>query len=151
MQQNILAVNRCPEQFKNQWRLALAEINEAMKSTNQEIKKGAKVILALAPNMIFRAPNSRERELSTRAKWSTRFNKFWAGDFQSLVLDIPTSSFRALETAGIRITREHLRTEEVQDEKMTSRSSKASKERPTIKGHQVSRIPTACPSKSRNA
>ena len=68
---------------KNQWRLALPETNKAMKSTNQEIKKGAEVILALAPNMLFRAPNSRERELSTRAKWSTRFNKFWAGDFQS--------------------------------------------------------------------
>ena len=51
--------------IQNQWRLALAEINKAMKSTNQEIKKGAEVILALAPNMLFRAPNSRERELST--------------------------------------------------------------------------------------
>ena len=49
-------------------------------------------------------------------------------DFQSLVLDIPTSSLRALETAGIRITRDHLRTEEVQDEKMISIAQKLAKQ-----------------------
>ena len=76
---SIVAVNKCPEQFKYQWRTVLHTINEAMKSRGTEIKKGAEIILAMTPNMLFRAPNAWERDLSTRAKWTIRFRTFWAG------------------------------------------------------------------------
>ena len=44
------------------------KISEAMKNTDPDIKKGAETTLALILNMLFIAPNVRERELSTRAK-----------------------------------------------------------------------------------
>ena len=56
-----------------------------------ERKKSVKMILALASNMLFRAPNAMERELRKRA-----------GDFSGLINVIQTSSQQSLESAGIR-------------------------------------------------
>ena len=92
LQQNIIAVQKCPDQFKTQWRSVLATVDSAMKSTDANISKGAEITLALLPNMLFRSPNARERDLSTRAKWTARFRKFWSGDFRLQVGDIPNSS-----------------------------------------------------------
>ena len=75
-------------------------INEAMKSRDTEVKKGAEIMLAMAPNVLFRSPNV-GRDLSTRAKWTIRFTTFWAGDFASLINDIPSSSYSTLQREGI--------------------------------------------------
>ena len=98
LQQNIIAVEKCPEQSKAQWRLALTEINTAMNSSNQAVNKSAEIILAFAPSTLFKFPNTQERNLRTRENRIARFAKFWRGDFTSLIGDIPHPVYRRSRT-----------------------------------------------------
>ena len=89
LQLNIIALEKCPANYRNLWRLALAEVNQAGQSNTDRIRKGAEVTLALLPNMLLRAPSAAERLIGTRQKMDTRFAKFFSGQFNLLVEDIP--------------------------------------------------------------
>ena len=72
-------------------KIGFRTVNSAMKSTHADKSKEAEITLALL-HILFTSPNARERNLSTRAKRTARFRKFWRGDFISLVEVIPTTS-----------------------------------------------------------
>ena len=65
LKQKIGKVRKCPDHFKDQWRQVIQTINSAIKSRDILVKKGAEMVLALAPNILFRASNAEERQLST--------------------------------------------------------------------------------------
>ena len=66
--------------------------------------------------------------MSTRAKWTARFRKFWSGDFRSLVEDIPTSSVQAFQSAHLRIPRNQLRIDNLQEDKNIKMAQKLANE-----------------------
>ena len=78
LKQNIIALNKCPAHYRNLWRFAVTEVNQAGQSSDPIIRKGAEITLALLPNMLLRAPSTEERLLSTRQKMDSRFAKFFA-------------------------------------------------------------------------
>ena len=79
LQRNIIALDKCLSNYRNLWRLALAEVNQAGQSGRDRIRKGAKVTLALLPNMLLRAPSAAESAISTRQKMDMRCVKFFGG------------------------------------------------------------------------
>ena len=105
LQQNIIALNKCPSNYRNLWRQAVAEVNQAGQSSDPQVCKGAEITLALLPNMLLRAPSALERNMSTRQKMDTRFALFFAGQWQPLVENISLSSVRTYESEGLRIPR----------------------------------------------
>ena len=128
LQQNIIALEKCPANYRNLWRTALAEVNQAGQSNDDRTRKGAEVTLALLPNMLLRAPSAAERLISTRQKMDTRFAKFFGGQFDLLVEDIHLSSTRTYEQEGLRIPRSHTLTPDLQEEKNITRASKLARE-----------------------
>ena len=102
LQQNIIALNKCPTHYRNLWHFAVTEVNQAGQSSDPIILKGAEITLALLPNMLLRVPSTEERLMSTRQKMDSRFAKFFAGDFDGQIRDIPQSSVRAYELHGLR-------------------------------------------------
>ena len=97
-------------------------------SSDPIIRKGAEITLALLPNMLLRAPSTEERLLSTRQKMDSRFAKFFAGDFDGLISDIPQSSVRAYEQNGLRPPRTHIDQPEIQEERAIHRAESLAKE-----------------------
>ena len=81
LQQNIIALNKCPSNYRNLWRQAVVEVNQAGQSSDPQVCKGAEITLALLPNMLLRAPSARQ-------KMNTRFALFFAGQWQPLVENI---------------------------------------------------------------
>ena len=94
LKMNIVALDKPPAKYKTLWRQAVAEVNSAGNSPNEEIRKGAEITLALLPNMLLRAPSAQERLMSTRQKMDIRFAKFFSGQLSILVEDIQLSSTR---------------------------------------------------------
>ena len=76
---NIIVMDKIPFQFRDNWRMAVSEVNQACTSSDQLVKKGAEIVLALLPSMLLRAPSAAERLVSTRVKMGTRFVKFSQG------------------------------------------------------------------------
>ena len=101
LQQNIIALNKCPTHYGNLWRFAVAKVNQAGQSPDPLTRKGAEITLALLPNMLLRAPSPDERLMSTRQKMEAWFDKFFSGDFAALIQDIPDSSVRLYEQQGL--------------------------------------------------
>ena len=66
LKQNIIALDKCPTHFRNLWRFAVSEVNQAGQSHDPVIRRGAEFTLALLPNMLLRAPSAKERLMSTR-------------------------------------------------------------------------------------
>ena len=99
LQQNIIALNKCPTHFRNLWRFAVAEVNQAGQSPDPLTRKGAEITLALLPNMLLRAPSPDERLMSTRQKMDARFAKFFAGTSQH---SYGTSPNQALDSMNNR-------------------------------------------------
>ena len=85
LQLNIIALNECPQNFKNLWRHALSEVNMGGQSDDPIIRKGAEITLALLPNMLLRAPSAAEHLMSTRQKMYVIFGRFFEGEFLALV------------------------------------------------------------------
>ena len=94
LKMNIAALDKPPAKYKTLWRQAVAEVNSAGNSLNEQIRKGAEITLALLPNMLLRAPSAQERLMSTRQKMDIRFAKFFSGQLSILVEDIQLSSTR---------------------------------------------------------
>ena len=100
--------------------MAVSKVNQACTSSDQLVKKGAEIVLALLPSMLLRASSAAERLASTRVKMGTRFGKFFAGDFLALIEDTTQSSVRSYEQQGIRVPRSHVFSEETHEENMLS-------------------------------
>ena len=128
LKQNIIALDKCPAHFRNLWRFAVSEVNQAGQSHDPLTRKGAEITLALLPNMLLRAPSAEERLMSTRQKMDSRFAKFFSGDFESLVNDITLSSVQSYETQGLRAPRTHCATAEVQEERAIKRAESLAKD-----------------------
>ena len=128
LKQNIIALNKCPAHYRNLWRFAVTEVNQAGQSSDPIIRKGAEITLALLPNMLLRAPSTEERLLRTGQKMDSRFAKFFAGDFDGLISDIPQSSVRAYEQNGLRPPRTHIDQPEIQEERAIHRAESLAKE-----------------------
>ena len=94
LKQNIIALDKCPTNYRNLWRLALTEGNQAGQSDDEMIRKGAEITLALLPNMLLRAPSALEQNMSTRQKMDFRFSKFFSGQWTELLKDITLSSVK---------------------------------------------------------
>ena len=43
LKQNIIALDKCPTNYRNLWRLALTEVNQAGQSDDEMIRKGAEI------------------------------------------------------------------------------------------------------------
>ena len=122
LKMNIVALDKPPAKYKTLWRQAVAEVNSAGNSPNEQTRKGAEITLALLPNMLLRAPSAQERLMSTRQKMDIRFAKFFSGQLSILVEDIQLSSTRRLEVDGIRIPRSHVSSESTYQEKAIIRA-----------------------------
>jgi hypothetical protein len=105
---NIIVMDKFSFQFRDNWRMAVSEVNQACTSSDQLVKKGAEIVLALLPSMLLRAPSAAERLVSTRVKMGARFGKFFAADFLALIEDTTESSVRSYEQQGIRLPRSHV-------------------------------------------
>ena len=126
LKMNIVALDKPPAKYKTLWRQAVAEVNSAGNSPNEQTRKGAEITLALLPNMLLRAPSAQERLMSTRQKMDIRFAKFFSGQLSILVEDIQLSSTRRREEDGIRIP--HVFSESTYQEKAIIRADKLAQE-----------------------
>ena len=68
---NIIVMDKIPFQFRDNWRMAVSEVNQACTSSDQLVKKGAEIVLAFLPSMLLRAPSVAEWLVSTRVKMGT--------------------------------------------------------------------------------
>ena len=125
---NIIVMDKIPFQFRDNWRMAVSEVNQACTSSDQLVKKGAEIVLALLPSMLLRAPSAAERLVSTRVKMGTRFGKFFAGDFLALIKDTTQSSVRSYKQQGICVPRSHVFSEETHEENVIHKAECFAKE-----------------------
>ena len=65
--------------------------------------------------MLLRAPCAAVRMLNTRVKMGTRFGKFFAGEFQTLIQDIPEFRVHTYEELGFRMPRSDVYTEQTHE------------------------------------
>ena len=47
LQLNIIALNKCPANYRNLWRHTVSEVNQVGQSDEPIVRKGAEIILAL--------------------------------------------------------------------------------------------------------
>jgi hypothetical protein len=82
----VITCSSIPKAFRAQWRLALAATQSAaVDSSHSLVSLGGWKAFILLPIMLLRTPSGQERDLSTTAKWSKRFAKFWGGHFRTLL------------------------------------------------------------------
>ena len=82
LQANIIIMEKIPYQFRANWRMAVAEVNQACMLPHPQKKQGAEISIALLPSMLLWAPSAAERMLSTQVKMGTTFGKFFTGEFR---------------------------------------------------------------------
>ena len=73
LKQNIIALDKCSSHYRNLWRFAVSEVNQAGHSLHPVACKGTEITLALLPNMLLRTPSAEICLMSARQKMDQTF------------------------------------------------------------------------------